>query len=783
MIPDTTREKLIHAMKTFDEVHRDTMPNWEEKRNYVWAILHDKYLYPVKHIIGLATNSPRKNFYGGPPSNDYVRARGLEVVSLDKHVPSRVESITSDVLVDHSAHEDEENSMTLDQRTRDVIRVLTRAKVPLGQRMFYKAVLENGEKGLTFKNFSKRFFDGHHDQARGCLAALSVRTNNTPLETNKLKPGITIVVDSPETSFYMASDALKLAIQQLPDLERELNKPWDQVLRNTHYMSIAPPEGLDLRVRRSNRASSSDEVQPTNIFDYLSSKGLRFSRDQISAFLLALQSKRFVILTGISGTGKTQLALRIAQFLGQQDANDANDDTNGIEKDGVRAQYRPYTKKYARITLPSAISKDAHLPRSKEGWSSDEVTVHYGDGKRARLKVGNLHGQDARILFLKGVTKDWFFSEFEEGDDFILELRATLDDDDYDEIAILKPLVRRQVKNYEVIPVRPEWTDNRGLLGFYNPLTEEYHRTTFLSLMLRAQHELERASQLGTEPRPFIAILDEMNLARVEYYFSEFLSCMESEEPMTLHANASIAAGQTGDTVAIPTQIKVPDNLFFVGTVNMDETTHMFSPKVLDRAFTMEFNSVSLNGDFADDEDGLSLSKFDGNLLLTAKPTLRDWKELSNLHKPIATAIEQLNLSLKRKNRHFGYRVANEIARFICLSDEQTDGSIQQVWTAFDHVVLQKVLPKLHGTQQELEDLLKLLFDFAMDLEGPEWSGFRHDWHKWLPDIGAGRLVFKQDSGEQEENPPKPPRLPRTAFKLRRMLERLQERGFTSFIE
>ena len=80
------------------------------------------------------------------------------------------------------------------------------------------------------------------------------------------------------------------------------------------------------------------------------------------------------------------------------------------------------------------------------------------------------------------------------------------------------------MKNYEVVAVRPDWTDGRGLLGFYNPLTRRYLATPFLRLLLDAGEEALRASRENRSPSPFFLILDEMNLARVEQYFSEFLS-------------------------------------------------------------------------------------------------------------------------------------------------------------------------------------------------------------------------------------------------------------------
>ena len=149
---------------------------------------------------------------------------------------------------------------------------------------------------------------------------------------------------------------------------------------------------------------------------------------------------------------------------------------------------------------------------------------------------------------------------------------------------------------YVKVAVRPDWTDNRGLLGYYNPITEQYHSTPCLQLLLEANKENKAAIVEKRVPHPYFLVLDEMNFARVEHYFSDFLSCLRSGEPLHLHDRLILEGNEEGAGLPVPRALSIPPNLFFTGTVNVDETTSMFSPKVIDRAFTLEFNTVDLNG-------------------------------------------------------------------------------------------------------------------------------------------------------------------------------------------
>lgn len=129
-----------------------------------------------------------------------------------------------------------------------------------------------------------------------------------------------------------------------------------------------------------------------------------------------------------------------------------------------------------------------------------------------------------------------------------------------------------------VIPVRPDWTDSSSLFGYYSSFENRYVIPEFLRMVLKAHQEREK---------PHFVVLDEMNLARVEYYLSDYLSGVESRKEIPLHNRV--------DFMEIPKTVAIPPNLYVIGTVNVDETTHSISDKVLDRAFVMTLSEVDFD--------------------------------------------------------------------------------------------------------------------------------------------------------------------------------------------
>src|SRR5262249_55673689 len=136
-----------------------------------------------------------------------------------------------------------------------------------------------------------------------------------------------------------------------------------------------------------------------------------------------------------------------------------------------------------------------------------------------------------------------------------------------------------------VCPVRPEWTDPTGLTGYYDQLSDRYVVPRFLEAVLVATAHRDS---------PVFVVLDEMNLGRVEHYFSDVLSCMETGEDLQLHAHGIPKEGTTG--TSIPAAIRLPSNLYITGTINVDETTNPVSNKVLDRAVAIDMSQVGLSG-------------------------------------------------------------------------------------------------------------------------------------------------------------------------------------------
>lgn len=251
---------------------------------------------------------------------------------------------------------------------------------------------------------------------------------------------------------------------------------------------------------------------------------------------------------------------------------------------------------------------------------------------------------------------------------------------------------------FDLVPVQPDWTAPRFMLGFFNPLTESYERKPLLDIMMNAKRD---------EKNSYFVCLDEMNLARVEYYFSAFLSAMESGEPIPLHDNDKLPVEKK-----IPKKMTIPSNLFFIGTVNIDETTHQFSHKVLDRANTIEFNDADLLAHFRNDSKKITEiivpEEFNKEFLKSKEETGK-WKVWKDEKGKQCTEqyINPIYDILRKSNLHFGYRVRDEILVYMFWAWD-----LGTRINFMDMQIMQKILPKIKGgprikkTLDELKEFL-----------------------------------------------------------------------------
>ena len=134
-----------------------------------------------------------------------------------------------------------------------------------------------------------------------------------------------------------------------------------------------------------------------------------------------------------------------------------------------------------------------------------------------------------------------------------------------------------------VVPVQPMWKERTDLVGYYNEFTKRFNETTLLQKMYEANYSKDI----------YVTILDEMNIARVEYYFAEFLSLLELPNPDRRYLDV-VSDEWSNDPVQLKGgQIKLPNNMWFIGTANNDDSTFAISDKVYDRAMVMNLDQKS----------------------------------------------------------------------------------------------------------------------------------------------------------------------------------------------
>ncbi|NSW93435.1 MAG: hypothetical protein HPY62_01870 [Bacteroidales bacterium] len=256
---------------------------------------------------------------------------------------------------------------------------------------------------------------------------------------------------------------------------------------------------------------------------------------------------------------------------------------------------------------------------------------------------------------------------------------------------------------YRVIPVGADWTNREPLLGYPNALnSKEYVKpdSGVLDLIIHANQNPDL---------PHFLLLDEMNLSHVERYFADFLSAMESKEEIPLYSKDTVENN-------VPARLKVPSNLFVIGTVNIDETTYMFSPKVLDRANTIEFritkdemlfflkNVKELDIEYLTGK-GAPMAK---SFLDISKDNYRTVKDIEAIN----SAMVQFFAELKKVGAEFGYRTVAEILRLIqnltVINNELT------INEKIDIAIMQKLLPKMHGSRRKLCPVLETLASFCI---------------------------------------------------------------------
>ena len=388
--------------------------------------------------------------------------------------------------------------------------------------------------------------------------------------------------------------------------------------------------------------------------------------------------------------------------------------------------------------------------------------------------------------------------------------------------------------NYCMIEVKPNWHDSTELLGYYSRLGKAgYQFTKFVKFLVKAKMYPEV---------PFCVCLDEMNLAPVEQYFAEVLSILETRkhpknqetgkvdltmvktEPIIdaqyfreLSEMSHVKNTQTGapfsrnmtdmdiylklfdidtendidEEVGNRTELTtegltLPDNVVIIGTVNMDDTTHQFSRKVIDRAMTIEMNGGNLrkmfgaskNLDYLPDEEQQKWQDAFTRRYVTADEVLETHPDAAEeLVEKLPTQLEEINKALKGTPFEVSYRVLNELTIMVGVMLDEGKILDDAIAQSVNNILLMKILPRMEGDAEM----------FALSREYRNKVGVSHDnrleWLKELaPDIKEPSHDTTSDDSNAEEPADKDKEHQQTAKeKIQEMIDRLNNQEFTRY--
>ncbi len=309
---------------------------------------------------------------------------------------------------------------------------------------------------------------------------------------------------------------------------------------------------------------------------------------------------------------------------------------------------------------------------------------------------------------------------------------------------------------YKLVSVRPDWSDSSDLFGHVD-LNGKFIPGAIIDFINAAEWDSDK---------PYFLCLDEMNLARVEYYLSDILSVIETRgykegrittDPLVLEHYYGTDAG----ALEKYGEIRIPENLYIVGTVNMDETTFPFSRKVLDRANTIEFSTVDFLSAPAISLNEVQPMNLGNDFMKAAYVFFSQCASEESYINELCVELQEINKVLEKANAHIGYRVRDEIA-FYMLNNKNAE--LLNRNEAFDNEIMQKILPRIQGSSAAVKNMLCELFKRC--------AGEYESYQTESDDISSKMFKAAQKSDC---------RYRKSAEKIAFMVRRFEEDGFTAY--
>jgi hypothetical protein len=367
-----------------------------------------------------------------------------------------------------------------------------------------------------------------------------------------------------------------------------------------------------------------------------------------------------------------------------------NDDVQG-EK--LLNQYLEIYKKYKELAMSEKTSK-VSVVRQKKDFSIEPKYIPYSTALRTKpfMLLAGISGTGKSHIVRELAKACW-----KEGDE------------EYG---------KNHPRNFCMVQVKPNWHDSSELIGYVSRINgEKYVVGPFLRFLAKA---------INDPDTPYFLCLDEMNLAPVEQYFAEYLSVIESRklnedgsittDPIIPYENTEAYGtlidqlfADDADRKAYKSEtdgkrLTIPQNLFVVGTVNMDETTFSFSRKVLDRAMTLEMNEVNLHGGLEKGKDN-EIGYIGNSIIGEAAEGCDVYEQNKDLCDQVLAYLEKVNTVLEGTPFKIAYRTRNEFLLYAV--NRQLLDKDSQLWQTLDEMTSMKILSRIEGDIERTKTVLE----------------------------------------------------------------------------
>ncbi|MFK4898298.1 hypothetical protein [Lactococcus petauri] len=478
----------------------------------------------------------------------------------------------------------------------------------------------------------------------------------------------------------------------------------------------------------------------SDISNFIESQGFYYTDEQIYDFYISLKTKPFVIISGISGSGKSKIADLFAEYMAKSYGNIDNYELvsvkpNWTDNRGIFGYQNLLTGTYEITPTLKLFIRALANPDKPYFLVLDEMNLakveHYFSDFLSLLESGRLSTGTCTERNFETVKQNLGGEAITLSEAIILSAlqmpsREFKSVEQYRTTEIAKWWVSTSASKHYQAQFRSELNQGRptgevdSTTGFKRDGTRLASKA-FWAETSGNSYKLKELSEMDSDTRFKVERLMKAFIVEKTTIKQEKIHLHNSDKPLICIEGQA----EYDDTIFngidyyVPGNIEIPTNIFVIGTVNVDETTYMFSPKVLDRSNVIEFNEVDLFNAFgygmAPKQSKAIPSNGKNVMDLTISIATSDTtKSIITTYPEIFEVLNKIYELLKQKNKHFGYRVFNEISLFI-VNYVGESGNQEEVIDALDLQVLQKILPKINGTEDEILSLMNKLSSVAKE--------------------------------------------------------------------